>query len=86
MPANGWPLERALRELASPIDIWKYPVDVESVDLLMSVFYPKGINERTDPCMFTEQIHLKLMQLCSKRPAVGGIDQTTDEVKSRTSL
>ncbi len=41
MPANGWPLERALRELGSPIDIWKYPVDVESIDLLMSVFYPK---------------------------------------------
>lgn len=86
MPANVWPQEHALRELASPIDIWKYPVNVESIDLLTSVFYPKEINERTDPCMFTEQIHLELMQRCSKRPAVSGIDQTTDEVKSRTTL
>lgn len=61
-------------------------MDVESIDLLMSVLYPKEINECTDPCMFTEQIHLELMQLCSKRPAVSGIDQTSDEVKSRTTL
>jgi len=61
-------------------------VDVESIDLLTSVIYPKGINRHADPCMFTELIHLELMQLSSKRPSVSGIDQTTDDVKSRTTL
>lgn len=81
MSADDWTLERTLRELASPIDIWKYPVDVESIDLLTSVIYPKGINKHTDPCMFTELIHLELMQLFWKRPAVWGIDQMTDDVQ-----
>lgn len=66
MPANGWTLERALRELTGPIDIWKYPVNVDSIDLLMSVFYPEGINERTDPSEFTELINPKLTELWRK--------------------
>lgn len=70
MPSNGWTLERALRELTGPIDIWKDPVDVDSIDLLMSVFYPEGINERTDPSELSQLINPKLTELRRKKAAV----------------
>lgn len=76
----------ALRELTSPIDIWKYPVDAEDIDLLMGVSYPKGINECADPCMFTELIHLELMQLSVKTGSLRSVDQATDEVKKAWHL
>lgn len=42
-------------------------MNVDSIDLLMSVSYPEGTNERTDP---TELINSKLTEVCWKIAAV----------------